>query len=196
MKSEFELHLAEDGEAALALVKTEKPFDLIVSDIMMPHMDGLRFFQIVKHQYSERTPFLFLTARADQEEKIAALSKGAADYIEKPFHVNELVAKMESILNLKKQVRIDTIENLKSKLNHFLEELGETDADARSRTDQTLGSLSSRELEIAQLVARGYADKEIALTLGLSIRTVSNTLSHVYKKTKASNRAELVALLG
>jgi len=84
---------------------------------------------------------------------------------------------------------------MRDALSRFLEEGGEKSAEASRRSDY-LGLLTSREAEIARTAAQGLQDKEIAAALGLSTRTVSNTLRRIYRKIGVDNRLELIRLLG
>ena len=89
--------IASDGVQALKHFKRE-PFDLIVSDIMMPNMDGYDFISDVLVEKPEQ-PFLFITAKVSEPDKIYSLSLGADDYIAKPFSPRELVLRVKNILN-------------------------------------------------------------------------------------------------
>ncbi|WP_159561632.1 response regulator transcription factor [Streptococcus halichoeri] len=89
--------VASDGAQALACFgKTS--YDLIITDIMMPHMDGYDFISQVLLEKPEQ-PFLFITARISEPDKIYSLSLGADDFISKPFSPRELVLRVKNILN-------------------------------------------------------------------------------------------------
>ncbi|MBI5815139.1 MAG: response regulator [Nitrospinae bacterium] len=84
---------AQDGEEALAACLADPP-DLILSDIMMPKLDG--FGLLRKLRAEERTatlPIIMLSARAGEEARIGGIAKGADDYLAKPFHARELVSR-------------------------------------------------------------------------------------------------------
>jgi signal transduction histidine kinase len=88
----YAIQTAEDGLAALALMETTRP-DLIVSDIMMPRMDGYALFQAVRARPNWTTiPFIFLSAKAERSEVLQGKELGAEDYVTKPFEIAELVA--------------------------------------------------------------------------------------------------------
>jgi len=94
----FEVRVAVDGEEALQMVEQSLP-DLIVSDVMMPRMDG--FALLASLRRDERwaaVPFIFLTARSDDFSRAKGLSTGVDDYITKPFDVDHLVQRAEQIL--------------------------------------------------------------------------------------------------
>lgn len=85
----------ESGAGVSAAV-AERPPDLVILDVMLPDADG---FQIAK-RIRERsdTPFLFLTARGDESDRIVGLELGAEDYVVKPFSPKELVLRVRAIL--------------------------------------------------------------------------------------------------
>ena len=89
---------AEDGEAALRVIEEFTP-DLIVSDVMMPRMDGFALLAALRRD--DRTsaiPFVFLTAKSDDTSKAKGLSTGVDDYITKPFDVDHLMTRVDQIL--------------------------------------------------------------------------------------------------
>ncbi len=107
----YECIQAESGERAIELLEQITP-DLIISDIMMPGIDGYELFQRVKKNPSTMlTPFLFLTAKTDEMSQRKGMNFGADDYIKKPFKFNDLINSVKS--RLKKKELIDsTIERL------------------------------------------------------------------------------------
>lgn len=92
----FEVEEATAGRKALRSAQ-EKPFDLIVLDIMMPDIDGLEMTKRLRAG-GVRTPVLFLTARDSVEDRIAGLTVGGDDYVVKPFSLGEVVARARAIL--------------------------------------------------------------------------------------------------
>jgi CheY-like chemotaxis protein len=94
----YAVRTAEHGEEALALVEEHAP-DLIISDIMMPRMDGFALLAALRR--SERTatiPFIFLTAKSDDPSRAKGLSNGVDDYITKPFDIEYVLARVEQII--------------------------------------------------------------------------------------------------
>jgi two-component system KDP operon response regulator KdpE len=91
----YQVELAEDGEAALVAIATHVP-DLIVLDLMLPGVDGLEVVRQTR-QWSE-VPIIVLSARGDERDKVTALDLGADDYLTKPFGVDELLARLRSLL--------------------------------------------------------------------------------------------------
>ena len=91
----FLVLVAKDGADGLALHARESP-DLVILDIMLPAIDG---FEVCRRIRSwSQTPILMLTARGDEEDRIAGLETGADDYLVKPFSPRELVSRVRAIL--------------------------------------------------------------------------------------------------
>ncbi|MCH8031158.1 MAG: response regulator, partial [Bacteroidetes bacterium] len=94
----YNVRTAEHGEAALKLVDEGIP-DLIISDIMMPRMDGFALLAALRRD--ERTsaiPFIFLTAKSDDPSRVKGLNNGVDDYITKPFDIDYVMARVEQII--------------------------------------------------------------------------------------------------
>ena len=91
----FDVHLAYDGVQALDAVKRES-FDVIVSDIMMPNLDG---YSLAKKLRAEgyNTPILFLTARSATEDVVKGFETGGNDFLKKPFAIDELIVRVKAL---------------------------------------------------------------------------------------------------
>jgi signal transduction histidine kinase/ligand-binding sensor domain-containing protein/DNA-binding response OmpR family regulator len=123
---------AEDGEQGLNMAMKHIP-DLIISDVMMPKMDGFELCRKIKSD--ERTshiPVILLTAKASDDSKIQGLETGADDYLYKPFNHHELIVRVHNLIEQRKKVH-----------EHFINELGlagklipETDKIAYSSLDE------------------------------------------------------------
>ncbi len=99
-KSGFQTLKGYNGEEAVELARRELP-DLILLDIMMPIMDGFTACEIIKQDESTKhIPILMLTAKQEINDKVKGLEIGADDYITKPFHLQELLARIKSRLKL------------------------------------------------------------------------------------------------
>jgi signal transduction histidine kinase/ActR/RegA family two-component response regulator len=96
----YTVELAADGEQALAAARRAPP-DLILSDVMMPRLDGFGLLKAVREDEGLRdVPFILLTARAGEESRIEGLEAGADDYLVKPFLARELLARVSGSLAL------------------------------------------------------------------------------------------------
>jgi two-component system, OmpR family, alkaline phosphatase synthesis response regulator PhoP len=98
VKGGFTVEGAANGREALQAIAT-KPPDLIVLDLMLPHVDGLEICRRLRaDEHTAAVPVIMLTARAEESERIVGLELGADDYLAKPFSPNELVARVRALL--------------------------------------------------------------------------------------------------
>jgi len=98
---------AYDGEQAIEMAHSEKP-DLILLDIMLPKMDGISILKELRRNGIE-TPVILLTARGEVEDKVRGLDSGADDYLAKPFHTDELLARLRALARRKTELINDGI---------------------------------------------------------------------------------------
>jgi signal transduction histidine kinase len=101
LREHYVVLYGRDGREGLEVARREHP-DLIISDVMMPHVDGQEFCRRIKEDAATaHIPFVMLTAKADLAMKIGGLNCGADDYLTKPFDENELKARVRSLLRLR-----------------------------------------------------------------------------------------------
>ncbi|TXN37178.1 response regulator [Flagellimonas hymeniacidonis] len=128
----YHVFIADNGQEGLKLARKKMP-DLIVSDIMMPTMDGITMSKIlIKSKATSHIPIVLLTAKDAAKTKLAGLQTGALAFIQKPFNPNELLVKVDNILDNREKTIIkhkaDIINNpqmerVKSKEDLFMERL-------------------------------------------------------------------------
>lgn len=100
LHSHYVIEAAIDGMQAIEKVKNQKP-DLILSDVMMPNMDGFELLRIMRSDPETATiPFILLSARAGEESAVEGLEAGADDYLVKPFSAKELLARVRTHLQM------------------------------------------------------------------------------------------------
>ena len=105
LQSFYRFMLAADGEKGWQLARKRIP-DLIISDIMMPEMDGFQLCQKIKSDIATRhIPLILLTARAELKDKLAGLELGADDYVPKPFAIEELQARIRNLVEQRLKLR-------------------------------------------------------------------------------------------
>ena len=92
----FSVTLVMDGNKAIEIIQT-KGFDLIVLDYMLPGKNGREILNAVRSK-DTKTPVMMLTARTETHLKVGALNDGADDYLAKPFHVDELMARARALI--------------------------------------------------------------------------------------------------
>jgi two-component system alkaline phosphatase synthesis response regulator PhoP len=97
-KASFSAELVSSGRDAMAALAAGPP-DLLILDLMLPHVDGLEICRLVRAtDKTAAVPIIILTARGEESERIVGLEIGADDYIAKPFSPNELVARVRALL--------------------------------------------------------------------------------------------------
>lgn len=105
LENEFNVRIAEDGAIAWKYILKQLP-DLVVSDIMMPGMDGFELCRLIKSTYeTSHVPIILLTALSEQSNQLHGLGLGADDYLTKPFEMNLLVQKIKSIIHNREIVK-------------------------------------------------------------------------------------------
>jgi DNA-binding NarL/FixJ family response regulator len=168
---------ARRGAEALVRVAERMP-DLIISDIRMPGMDGYQLARNLRSApHTRLIPIVFLTAKDDTADRIAGFRAGVDAYITKPFEPEELVAIVAGIL--------ERIQRTHSDLARLF---GENEKEIRFQRDE---ELTDAEWRVAEAVAHGSSNKEIASELNLSLRTVEGHISHILDKKNLDNRVEL-----
>lgn len=96
-----QVEVAVDGlEAKRLLIEEARPYDLVILDLMLPHISGFELCRAIRRQ-SNTLPILMLTAKRDDPDKVYGLRMGADDYVTKPFNLEELLARIEAILRRK-----------------------------------------------------------------------------------------------
>jgi DNA-binding response OmpR family regulator len=105
VKSAFEVIEAENGEQAVEIFFREKNIDLIVLDVMMPHMDGWQTCRQIRS--FSKVPIIMLTAKSDERDELQGFELGVDEYITKPFSPKILVARIEAILRRTTQYNKD-----------------------------------------------------------------------------------------
>lgn len=105
LEGELAVEAYADGEAAFAAILRAPP-DLVLSDVMMPRLDGFGLIQKIRsHDAVKNVPVILLSARAGEEAKIEGLQAGADDYLVKPFAANELLARVQNQISLSQERR-------------------------------------------------------------------------------------------
>ena len=94
-KEGFTIFTAESAEEGMRLFRRIKP-DLAIVDIMLPQRSGFDFCRAIRKE--SQTPLIFVSARADESDRVTGLELGADDYIVKPFNLAELTARVKAIL--------------------------------------------------------------------------------------------------
>lgn len=104
LKQEYHIELAENGKAGLEKTLSLIP-DIVLSDVMMPEMDGIEMLEKIKNDFrTSHIPVVLLTAKADIDSRLIGLEQGADAYIAKPFNVNELHIQLKNLVEQRKKL--------------------------------------------------------------------------------------------
>ena len=176
----FDVVTARSGAEALIRVAESVP-DLVVSDIRMPGMDGYQLArQLRASSRTALTPVVFLTAKDETADRIEGFRTGVDAYLTKPFEPDELVAVIRSILS--------RVERTHAEIARLV---GTSQGEAAQAIRFQDEALTEAEERVAEAVARGLSNKEIAAEFRISVRTVENHISHVLSKKNFGNRVEI-----
>lgn len=179
------------------------PPDLIVSDVMMPEMDGIEFCRRLRTTPSgQLMPFIFLSGKGEIEDRVHGHSIGADDYLIKPVDPRELVAKIESQLERSRRIHCEIVRLMQMNVG-FAPTPGPTTAVIQEAVEisvaqaQTGGTplplpLTPAEERVFWEVIQGLTNKQISDRLFISPRTVQTHLSSILNKLELGNRAQLV----
>ena len=148
----------------------------LVLDMRMPGISGLVLFErLIERGLIETLPVIFLTGHGDVPSAVAAVKRGAFDFVEKPFSDNALVDRIEQALAASRA----KIESRR----------------ARGAVERALAELTERERDVMRLVIEGRPNKLIADALGISVRTVEVHRARVFDKMNVGSAVELANLL-
>ncbi len=168
---------ADDGESAKALISEHHP-DVAVLDIQMPKISGIEVTRWVRANLPE-VGVLVLTAYDDDPYILAMLQAGANGYVLKTAPPDEIIQAVRDVHAGKSALDAVVARKLIAQV-------------ARQVEKPPLEALTERELEVLNLVAKGYTNKAIGVQLGISDRTVQGHLAHIFTKLQASSRTEAV----
>jgi signal transduction histidine kinase/DNA-binding response OmpR family regulator len=157
MQNDFQFYEAPDGQTGFDLAKKTVP-DLIISDIMMPKMDGYQLCEKLKtDQLTSHIPVILLTARASKESKLEGLETGADDYLIKPFDADELNVRVKNLIRQRQLLR----EQFAKKLSVDPADIAVTSADER---------FLKRALDILEkrISDADFTAEQFAIEVGLS----------------------------
>jgi two-component system response regulator DctR len=148
----------------------------LLLDVRMPGLSGLALFdRLIERGLTQTLPVIFLTGHGDVPTAVAAVKRGAFDFVEKPFSDNALVDRIEQALAASRA-------QLEAQRAH-------------GKVAQALSELTEREHEVMRLVVEGKPNKLVADALGISVRTVEVHRARVFDKMKVKSAVELANLL-
>lgn len=167
---------ASDGEECIETLKTVKP-DVLLLDINMPKKNGIEVLQEIKKQNLD-LKVLMLTVHNEVEYLIKAVDIGVDGYILKDSESSELKKAIISVVSGESYIQPSLIPSLNSRLIN------------RDADKEKLERLTKRELEVLVEMASGMFNRDIALNLNISERTVKNHISNIFKKIDVADRTQ------
>ncbi|WP_284645726.1 response regulator transcription factor [Paenibacillus silviterrae] len=179
--------LAKNGQEAVDYSERYRP-DVILMDINMPAMDGVKATEIIKKKYPE-IKIIILTSYKEVDYVFAALSHGAEGYLLKAIHPKNLIAGIRVVHSggtlISQDMAADFIQRVK---RHDLSE--HTEKTEENHAKNLPYGLSRREMDVLQKLAMGLRNQDIAQTLFLSEGTIKNYISNIYSKLNVKGRLE------
>ena len=172
LSDQFDLLEARDGAAAFDLIIDQKP-DIVVSDVMMPRMDGFELCEKVKsNELTSHTPVLLLTAKGTSQDQLFGTKKGADAYVTKPFEPELLIEKIKQLVASRKQ--------LSDKFSQKVV-LAPTDAEIKSEE----GEFLEKAIKIIEkyMSDSGFDPERLASELAMSTSTFYRKIKKLTKKT-------------
>ena len=174
---------ASDGEEAVKLT-TEMLPDVVIMDISMPTLNGLEATKQIKAS-NPSIAVLVLTVHSDSEHILSILRAGAGGYLTKSVYGDEVIHAVRALVSGETVLSPAVSQQIfKYAFQHS----------SKPKNLGTGNTLSSRELEVINLAARGISNKDIAQRLGLSLRTVKGYLADLFLKLNVASRTEAVII--
>jgi ligand-binding sensor domain-containing protein/signal transduction histidine kinase/DNA-binding response OmpR family regulator len=183
LMKQYKVVTANDGEQAWYIVRDRLP-DVVISDVMMPNMDGISLANLIKsNEMTAHIPVILLTARSSEEDMLVGMEAGSDDYLTKPVHIDLLMIKIQNILYTKKSARRWFIRKYMLAAEDIKEVRGQTEEQLfLNRIVNVIESrLSSEDLNVMQLsselgMSRPVLYKKIKQLTGMSIIELINML--------------------
>jgi DNA-binding NarL/FixJ family response regulator len=170
---------ASNGDEAVKLAREHRP-DVVLMDINMPGTSGLQAIKELK-QDEDVFKVIVLTIHQDREYLIKTIQMGAEGYVLKDAEPAVLVEAIRNVNSGQSYIQPNMTMELVKEFNRVT--LQEKDKSEE-------GSLTSREIEVLELIAEGMINKEIAKQLYISEKTVKNHVSNIFKKLNVSDRTQ------
>lgn len=194
--SGFTVRVASNATEGWELLQQSTP-DVLISDIMMPQVDGYQFLQQVREDPRFKSlPVVFLTARGMTSDRIQGYNAGVDHYLSKPFDPEELVAIVTNLSQRRPTATVSGDPNPDiAAMARQIEEIRAllTQRGTIAQTPAPIRiDLTPREQSVLDLVAEGLMNKEIARQLETSVRNVEKYVSRLFSKTGTNSRTELV----
>lgn len=177
----------DSGEKALAQFEDDPP-DLVVSDVIMPGMDGFEFCRRLRAtRQGQLVPLIFLSSCTETDDRIQGHQTGGDDYLVKPFEPKELIAKIEAHLERMRRTHAEIL-----RLMQTAQPIESGHAVAPPSPAAAPLPLTPAEEKVFWEVIQGFTNKQIGNHLFISPRTVQTHLSNILNKLELDNRSQLI----
>ncbi|MCS3656522.1 hybrid sensor histidine kinase/response regulator transcription factor [Salinibacter ruber] len=189
LEPEYRVEEAHDGAEGYTLARTLLP-DLVISDVMMPEVDGFELCRKIKQDPDiDHVPVVFLTARADLEDKVEGLDVGADAYLTKPFEPEALIARIENLIATRRTLR-ESFRNAGTaggESRHSPDEAGNGAEKAKEALPPTAEAAPLRD-RIEEAIAERLTDpdfgvSELAAATALSASQLRRRMKAMYDRT-------------
>ena len=174
---------ADDGRQAIKLCREKKP-NIIVMDLAMPHLNGIETTQIVKKE-CPKTNIIILSMYSEEEYIFKAIDAGASGYLTKKNAAEDLIKAIRAVHDGKAFFSSEVSKTVMNSYHLMMKKYGTLDEVSEKN------KLTSRELEVLQLIAEGYTSKKISEKLHISTNTVQRHREKIMRKTGIHNVAGL-----
>ena len=168
---------ADDGDTAKSLIAEHLP-DVAVLDIQMPKATGIEVTRWIRKEHSE-VGVLILTAYDEAPYIMAVLQAGANGYVLKTASPQEIIQAVRNVHAGNSAIDATIMQKMMTQI-------------ATNQETQPIEKLTEREMDVLQLVGKGFTNKAIGVQLGISDRTVQGHLAHIFNKLQAASRTEAV----
>jgi DNA-binding NarL/FixJ family response regulator len=172
---------ASDGKEAVQLALRENP-DVVIMDFSMPELNGIEATRQIK-AVAPNIAVLVLTAYDSDQYIFAFLAAGAAGYLLKDVSVDQLIRAIRAVHAGESMLHPAITRKV---ISHFAQ------PEQKGRLPAGTEQITERELEVLKLAAQGLSNRDIALHLGISVRTAQTHLSNVFNKMGVGSRTEAV----
>jgi DNA-binding NarL/FixJ family response regulator len=197
--SGYQVQVASNAKDAWDMLQQNQP-DLVISDLMMPQVDGYQFLQQLREDPRfVALPVVFLTARGMKSDRITGYQAGCDAYLSKPFDPEELIAIVQNVLQRRATANSNNNPEVEGIARQIAAELkgmfgsGHSSGSAIVTTPPPINiDFTPREQSVLDLVSAGLMNKEIARQLETSVRNVEKYVSRLFGKTGTNSRTELV----
>lgn len=178
---------AENGAEAIEQARVLAP-QVILMDVNLPIINGLQATRELTAQ-KKSAAIIVLTAYHDDEQMLQAVRAGAYGYFPKEVAPTELLSAIRTVSSGDYAIN-DQVLAKPQVASWLISQFESIQAGAEDAPDETLRSLSGREMEILKLITRGLSNKEIAKALGISRQTVKNHMTSILRKLAVNDRTQ------